>query len=59
MDFKGLARWIRRIKTETTLATTCPIDGFPLEASPKTDSMRCPFCGWPNKGRIRTGKTNA
>ena len=46
MDFKGLAEAIKRIKEETTLATTCPIDGFPLEAG-KTGNMWCPFCGWP------------
>ncbi len=59
MDLKGLAKLIKRTRTETTLATTCPIDGFPLEASSKSQSMRCPFCGWPNKGKIRTGGTNA
>ncbi len=59
MDFKGLAKLIRRTKTETTLATTCPIDGFPLEASPKHNSMWCPFCGWPFKDKIRVGGTNA
>ena len=59
MDFKGLAKLIKKTKTETTLATTCPIDGFPLEADNKNRGMRCPFCGWPNKDRIRTGGTNA
>ena len=58
MDFRGLARLIQRIKAETTLITTCPVDGFPLEASPRTRGMRCPFCGWPDKDKIRTGGTN-
>ena len=53
MDFRGLARLIERIKAETTLVTTCPIDGFPLEASPK--GMWCPFCGWPFGNNIQGG----
>ena len=47
MDFKGLANLIKQLKTETTLVTVCPIDGFPLEAASKYNSMWCPFCGWP------------
>ena len=47
MDFKGLAEAIKRIKEETTLVTTCPIDGFPLEASSRNNNMWCPFCGYP------------
>jgi len=57
MDFKGLANLIKRTRAETTLATTCPIDGFPLEAGKA--GMRCPFCGWPNTDEIRIGGTNA
>jgi len=47
LDFKGLANAIKRIKGETTLATTCPNDGFPLETHARLNTPWCPFCGWP------------
>lgn len=54
MDFKGLAKWIKQTKEETTLATTCPIDGFPLETNNETKGPWCPFCGWPHALRRQT-----
>jgi hypothetical protein len=45
LDFRGLARLIQRVKTQTTLVTTCPMDGFPLKAGVR--DAWCPFCGWP------------